>query len=97
MKLLDFETLIYSVPDSSSLFTHADLVLQRRGKTTYWLIGNVYFEKEIWLHVTEVLDFLFEDFILDYAYVVFGKSEKLYYYDSQPHPHSIFAIHTSAP
>ena len=87
MKLLDYENLVYSIPDSSSFITHSDLVLQRRGKTTCWLVGDVHFEKSIRLHVTEVLDFLFEDFILEYAYVVFRESEKLYYYDSQPHPH----------
>ncbi|MFQ5627744.1 MAG: DUF6516 family protein [bacterium] len=87
MKLLDYEKLVYSIPDSSSLITHSDLVLQHRGKTTCWLIGNVYFREGIRLQVTEVLDFMLEDFILDYAYVVFRKSEKLYYYDSQAHPH----------
>lgn len=96
MKLIDYEKLVYSIPDYSSLITHSDLVLQRRGRTTCWLIGDVHFEKAIRLRVTEVLDFLFEDFILDYVYVAFQESKKLYYYDSQPHPH-IQALQSTHP
>lgn len=87
MKQSDYEELIYGIADLSSVISHSELVLQHRGRNASWLLGNVYFSNNIRLHVTEVLDFRLDEFILDYAYVIFQKSEKLYYYDSQPHPH----------
>ncbi len=87
MKLSEYENFIYSIPETFPSIKSSDLVLQYRGKTTCWLLGNVYFSKNIILRVTEVLDFMQKDFIENYGYTIFRQNEKLYYYDSQPHPH----------
>ncbi len=47
--------------------------------------GTIIFPKEITLRFNEKINFEKKK-LVDYGYVVYQAGEKLYYYDSQPHP-----------
>lgn len=49
------------------------------------LTGEIYFPEDIVLRVSEVIDFQ-SRLIRRYSYAVSRRGEKLYWYDSQPHP-----------
>jgi hypothetical protein len=83
----DYEKLVYSVRDISPHIASSNLVLQRRGKLYCWLIGTIHFSQNLRLEIAEVLDFTVETFIRHYSYTVSRADEKLYWYDSQGHPH----------
>lgn len=82
----DYENLVYTICDFSPNIISSDLVLQHRGKSYCWLIGTIYFSKNISLKITEALDFADEAFIRHYSYMVYQDDKLHYWYDSQSHP-----------
>lgn len=87
--LLEYEQFIYTLPRQYPVIRRSTLTVIRRGATVARLIGEV----EIRLYhlvVREKLSFI-DDIgqITAYGYEVWQGKEKLYWYDSQEHPHDL--------
>ena len=82
----EYETLIYSLPDKFSVIRYSTLTFIRLEPPTAIVKGEVYFQKDVFLRALQVLDFD-EGLIQKYSYEVYRGEEKLYWYDSWPHPH----------
>jgi hypothetical protein len=83
--LTDYERYIYSLPSKYPAIKASTLLVKRTSNHSAQVIGTLYFENEIVLHVLETIDFL-EFEIIDYSYEAFKGLEKLYWYDCWPHP-----------
>ena len=83
--LPDYELLVYSLPDRYPSIRRSTLVVVRRGPAFAELTGVIEFEGEITLTVWEDLNFA-RGVIQGYSYAVNRRGERLYWYDSQPHP-----------
>jgi hypothetical protein len=83
--LPEYELQVYSLPDRYSKIQHSTLVVVRRGPAFAELSGTVEFEGGITLTVWEDLNFV-RGVIQGYGYAVDRHGERLYWYDSQPHP-----------
>ncbi len=84
----DYELFLYTLTDRYPLsITRSTLVLVRIGATLARVTGDVWFNHGFRLSVRERLsgDRL-PLVIVSYGYEVWGGLEKLYWYDSQPHP-----------
>ena len=81
-----YEQLLYELPETYPTIQTSTLVLIRRGRYIAVVKGNVYFQGDIHLHVYEELATLPTMEITHYGYEVWRHTEKLYWYDSQPHP-----------
>jgi hypothetical protein len=84
--LEEYEAFIYSLPTRYPAIQHALLNFIRLGPLTATVRGEIFFSQEIVLRVRQTLDFA-EGFIQSYSYEVYRGEEKLYWYDSWPHPH----------
>jgi len=82
----EYETLIYSLPDKFSVIRYSTLTFIRLEPPTAIVKGEVYFQQDVFLRALQVLDFD-EGLIQKYSYEVYRGEEKLYWYDSWPHPH----------
>jgi hypothetical protein len=90
-----YEHFIYSLQDSYSEILRSSLVVIRRGPLAAHLIGEIEFSDEVKLVVDEQLLFLdTPGEIQHYGYEVWRRNEKLYWYDSQPHPNNPFLAST---
>ena len=99
--LVEYERLMYTLPDRYPSIRQSTLVLVRRGATFAELNGVVELESEITLIVWEDLDFA-QGMIQGYSYAVDRRGERLYWYDPQPHPNdptlaSTFPHHKHVP
>jgi len=86
--LHNYELFIYTLPQSCPFILESSLTVIRRSKYRAEVVGDVYFADSLRLSVFEYLTF--DDGtveIVGYSYEVFLGTEKLYWYDSQPHPH----------
>jgi len=83
--LEEYETFIYSLPARHPTIQHALLNFIRLGPLTATVRAEIFFLHEIVLRVRQTLDFA-EGFIQSYSYEVYRGEEKLYWYDSWPHP-----------
>ena len=86
LTLAEYETLVYGLQKAYPSIEYATLVLIRLEPQTALLKGELLFPEEVRLRILEVLDFD-EGFIQRYSYEVYRGDEKLYWYDSWPHPH----------
>ena len=85
--LADYEALIYALQDRFPAILHATLTVIHRGKDVAEVRGKVEFEGGLRLGVREYVRFdLRPPRLLQYSYEVWRGDEKLYWYDSQPHP-----------
>ena len=83
----DYELFIYSLVERFPSIRRSSLVCARRGATLVRVAGEVYFDQGIRLVVRERLIFdRLPALIESYGYEVWRGEEKLYWYDSQPHP-----------
>ncbi len=80
-----YERFIYSLAETFPSIIRSTLVLYATGPKEGTLRGEIEFDKSITLRVAEWLDFS-KGIIRRYAYLVLQGDEKLYWYDSQPHP-----------
>lgn len=83
--LEEYETFIYSLPARYPAIRHALLSFIRLGSLTATVRAEIFFLHDIVLRVRQTLDFA-EGFIQSYSYEVYRGEEKLYWYDSWPHP-----------
>lgn len=84
--LEEYEAFIYALPTSYPTIQHALLSFIRLGPLTATVRAELFFAHEMVLRVRQTLDFT-DGFIQSYSYEVYRGEEKLYWYDSWPHPH----------
>ena len=83
----DYELFLYTLPEEFVSVLSSTLVFIRRGASLARVEGDVLFDREIRLVVRERLLMNRLPIVSDsYGYEVWQGSEKLYWYDSQPHP-----------
>lgn len=85
--LAEYEAFIYGLPQQFSAITYSTLLVAQRGATTASVKGEAIFSDGVRLVVSERLaldDGAWQ--IVSYGYEVWRGAEKLYWYDSQPHP-----------
>lgn len=87
--LVAYEHFIYSLQESYPTIHRSTLVVIRRGPLAAHLMGEIEFAYEIKLVGDEQLLFIDSPGeIQHYGYEVWRGDEKLYWYDSQPHPNN---------
>jgi hypothetical protein len=85
--LRDYETFVYTLPQSFPQIARSTLVVARRGRLFAELSGEVILASVHRLVVYERLTWDTGPLVIEgYSYEVWHGSEKLYWYDSQPHP-----------
>jgi hypothetical protein len=85
--IADYEVLVYSLRDTSPSILSSTLRIVRTGPAAGRVVGTLTFPNNVRLDVAELVDFDVGRLeILQYGYVVWRGDEKLYWYDSQPHP-----------
>lgn len=83
----DYELFLYTLPEEFESVLSSTLVFIRRGASLARVEGDVFFERELRLVVRERLLMNRLPMIIDsYGYEVWQGPQKLYWYDSQPHP-----------
>ncbi len=85
--LRDYEEFIYTIPQQFRSISSSTLVVIRRGGRMVTVSGEIIFAQGYRLIVKERLTFDAGPLVLKrYGYEVWCGNEKLYWYDSQPHP-----------
>ncbi len=85
--LREYETFVYTLPQQFPGVLRSTLVVARRGRLFAELSGEIALPGGYRLVVYERLTWDVEALAIEgYSYEVWRGSEKLYWYDSQPHP-----------
>ena len=85
--LLDYELFIYALQDDYSSIRISTLTVIRQASDVATVEGDVFFHHDLRLRVLEVVRFdLIPPRLSRYGYEVWRGGEKLYWYDSHPHP-----------
>jgi len=85
--LRDYEEFVYGLSQRFPTIASSTLVVARRGARMATVTGEIHFPQGRRLVVKERLSFDAGPLVLErYGYEVWRGSEKLYWYDSQPHP-----------
>ena len=83
----DYEVFLYTLAEQFSSIRRSTLRFVRRGASLARVIGELHFDYNIRMVVRERLVFDCFPAIIDwYGYEVWQNEDKLYWYDSQPHP-----------
>ena len=83
----DYELFLYTLADRFSSVRRSTITLVRRGTSLARVAGEIFFDQSIRLVVRERLIYDRLPITVDwYGYEVWQHDEKLYWYDSQPHP-----------
>jgi hypothetical protein len=83
----DYELFLYTLTDRFASVRRTTVTLARRGTTLARVAGEICFDHDIRLVVRERLVFDRLPLVVDwYGYEIWKGHEKLYWYDSQPHP-----------
>lgn len=86
--LPEYEAYIYSLPGRYSAILSSTLVVVRRSAAVVIVKGELHFAEGIRLSLIEYSTFHAPlGVILGYSYEVWQGATKLYWYDSQAHPH----------
>ncbi len=82
-----YEQYLYSLAERFPSVRRSTLVFVRRGASLARVTGELYFDQGVRIVVRERVVFNRLPALLDwYGYEVWRGSEKLYWYDPQPHP-----------
>lgn len=84
-----YETFIYALPARYPSVQSSSLTLIRRGHHIAVVRGEINFQNNLRLRVYEELIALPRVEITNYGYETWQGQEKLYWYDSQPHPDNL--------
>ena len=85
--LADYELFIYALQDDYPSIRTATLTVIRQASDVATVEGDLFFDGGLRLRVMEVVRFdLTPPRLSRYGYEVWRADEKLYWYDSQPHP-----------
>lgn len=83
----DYELFLYTLTDQFPSVRRSTVRLIRRGATLARVTGELYFDGDVRLVVRERLVYHRPPVVIDwYGYEVWLGKERLYWYDSQPHP-----------
>src|SRR5437660_1268815 len=83
----DYELFLYTLADRFPPVQRSTLTLIRRGASLARVAGEVYFPCGVRLVVRERILYHRLPAVMDwYGYEVWQREEKLFWYDSQPHP-----------
>jgi Family of unknown function (DUF6516) len=83
----DYELFLYTLTEQFPVIRRSTLTFVRRGASLARVAGELYFDNDIHLVIRErVLYDRLPAIIDSYGYEVWQREEKLYWYDSQPHP-----------
>ena len=83
----DYELFLYGLAEQFPLIRRSTLTFVRRGVSLARVAGELYFAHDLRLVVRERVVYDRLPAVLDaYGYEVWRGDEKLYWYDSQPHP-----------
>ncbi len=82
----NYEYIVYNLPYEYPQIEFSTLTLIRIGYSLCVLEGEIHFPNHVKLGVYEIVDFD-NGAIEVYSYEVYRGDVKLYWYDSQPHPH----------
>lgn len=81
----EYERLIYGVVDDYPQVIRSTLHLYSSSALTAVVEGSIFLQSGLELRILEVLDFKIGR-IRQYSYTVFRGGERVWWYDSQPHP-----------
>jgi len=81
----EYEEFIYTIRERYPLIQTSTLVVVMIASQKAEVVGELFFEEEVRLEITEAISFD-DQRIETYGYEVHRGEEKLYWYDSQPHP-----------
>lgn len=85
----DYELFLYTIKEEFPSVLHSSVTMIRRGATLARVSGELGFELDFQLLIRERLIFKRLPVKIDwYGYEIWRRHDKLYWYDSQPHPHS---------
>ncbi|MBL7063732.1 MAG: hypothetical protein ISS49_05910 [Anaerolineae bacterium] len=83
----DYELFLYTLTEQFPSIRRSTVTFVRRGASLARVAGELYFDREIRLVVRERILYHRLPAVIDwYGYEVWQGGEKLYWYDSQPHP-----------
>jgi len=83
----DYELFLYTLTEQFPSVRHSTVTFVRLGATLARVSGELYFDQGIRLVVRERILYHRLPVVIDwYGYEVWKGEEKLYWYDSQPHP-----------
>jgi hypothetical protein len=86
----DYELFVYTISEQHAEIIRSTVVFVRVGATLARVIGEIEFEEGYRLVVRERLVYARLPVMIDwYGYEVWKGEEKLYWYDSQPHPDDV--------
>jgi hypothetical protein len=95
--LADYELFIYALQDDYPSIEISTLTVIHQATDVATVEGELYFRKGARLRVFELVRFdMTPPRIAHYGYEVWRGEEKLYWYDSQPHPNDS-SLHSTAP
>jgi hypothetical protein len=83
----DYELFLYTLMEQFPAIRRSTVTLIRRGASLARVAGELYFDETLRLVVRERLTYDRLPLVIDsYGYEVWRGEERLYWYDSQPHP-----------
>lgn len=82
----EYELFVYSIPEHCPSVQISTLVYIPLDAQAGEVDGSLFFQDDIELRVYQLLDFEAKK-IVKYSYEVYQFGEKIYWYDSFPHPH----------
>ena len=83
----DYELFIYSLVEQFPSIKHSSITFVRRGISLARIAGELHFDHGIRIIVRERILYNRLPVIISwYGYEIWRNNEKLYWYDSQPHP-----------
>jgi hypothetical protein len=86
----DYELFVYTISDPYPEITRSTVIFVRVGVTLAKVSGEITFEEGYRLVIRERLVYARLPLVIDwYGYEVWKGDEKLYWYDSQPHPNDL--------
>jgi hypothetical protein len=86
----DYELFLYTLTERFQSVRRSTVTFARRGGSLARVAGELYFEQDIRLVVRERVLYHRLPVVIDwYGYEVWRGEEKLYWYDSQPHPDDV--------
>ena len=85
--LRSYEDFIYNLSSTYPAVVTSTLVIVRRSAKQAMIVGEGVFTDAYRLAVSEIVDFAEGSLVIGrYGYEIWHGKEKLYWYDSQPHP-----------
>ena len=93
--LPEYENFVYTLSQQYPYILHSTLIVTRRGRYMAELTGELAFPSGHRLVVYERLTWDIGPLIIEgYSYEVWDSNDKVYWYDSQPHPADLDLVST---